>query len=856
MTNTAPLGLHVQAGRPLSPWLVLGPFYEDVSNRVHSASLFESTDATRGADVADECVQSLRPLLTAPCQEGQVVCFRGQSAAWRLDRRPDPYRTWGQYYKPHHLVTAIMSTKVIADTPAAIEWRCRARIAERVLVAVNGTIVADDIARPRGRDGESAEFRFGATLDAGENVVSVALVRIGRMARVGISLEADTPVCTSVPLPESVTAETRQRIEEQVASLRLPRDLYYPCDDIAITVGESTPEDTTARMTLSRSGAVLRDIPIAESGHVSICPAADLADGRYNLECIWHDADGSPLTSVIYPMLKTTPIPPTKGYDALSDRQQALLQHFAATVPEGKRADVGIWREVARYALGRYKDIDPQTIRETYAFITSPVTGSDFPMQGLLRLVAWEHRERRLSAELNALMDDAILRYKYWADEPGPSKYFGSENHRLMYHAAEWLAGLLFPTQEFPNSRQRGLFHVAKGRMYLMEWMRQRGRHGFDEWHSNAYFGADIPPLLNVYDFCLPDDVKMKQLAGFALDYLFFILAADTFQGRLGTSHGRTYGRLLKYPPMEANSPVTWLLYGTGALTALASSNASVSLATSTYGVPRILYDIANDREAVIESKQRQGLRSEHPQHAEFCVYRTPDYMISGLQDYAKGEYQHAVHAAQVTMGNGVCIYWSSPYTSDEGGGQRPDYWSGSNTLPRVIQYRNVMSLTFHLDEYAWMSHCFYEQDRFDQVRLEGNWAFGRVSDGYVGIYSENGMDASPQSAYARREIQCQAPRNTWLVECGRRQDWGDFDAFVAALREARIGRNGDALCYESPSVGRFVTGWECTPTINSQPIPLRGYPLVQSPWANSAFGSGSITIQHDGDSRELWFSL
>ena len=67
--------------------------------------------------------------------------------------------------------------------------------------------------------------------------------------------------------------------------------------------------------------------------------------------------------------------------------------------------------------------------------------------------------------------------------------------------------------------------------MYITEWLRQRGRFGFDEWHSNSYFPIDIAPLLNVYDFAIGEDHKLRQMAGAVLDYLFFILAADTYQG-------------------------------------------------------------------------------------------------------------------------------------------------------------------------------------------------------------------------------------------------------------------------------------------------------------------------------------
>jgi hypothetical protein len=348
-------------------------------------------------------------------------------------------------------------------------------------------------------------------------------------------------------------------------------------------------------------------------------------------------------------------------------------------------------------------------------------------------------------------------------------------------------------------------------------------------------------------------------MAGAVLDYMFFILAADTYQGIFGTTHGRSYGINLKYPDAEGTSSTCWLLYGTGSLVKSTAGMAPVSIATSGYKLPKILAGIATDDKAVIEAKMRQGISSGTAPHANFCVYRTPDYMMSGLQDHRKGEYESSTHVAQVTMGNKTPIFWSCPHTSGEGSGLRPDYWSGHTTLPRVIQYRNVMSITWKLTWRAtwraWMSHCFFEQNRFDEVAFVGNWVFGRVGKGYVGIYSQNGMTVCEEGQYAGRELQCAASENTWLVECGREADWGAFEKFVHALSHAKITAKGGALTYESPSVGAFVTGWDVAPTIKGQPVPLRGYPLVDSAWAHADFGSGEMVIRYQGEEREVWFN-
>jgi hypothetical protein len=140
-------------------------------------------------------------------------------------------------------------------------------------------------------------------------------------------------------------------------------------------------------------------------------------------------------------------------------------------------------------------------------------------------------------------------------------------------------------------------------------------------------------------------------------------------------------------------------------------------------------------------------------------------------------------------------------------------------------------------------------------VRFEGKWVFVRVGKGYAGIYSQNGMVVGDYGQYAGRELQCWAPENTWLVECGREADWDNFEAFIKALTMAKITETNNSLVYQSPSIGEFVTGWDVQPMVKGSPIQLHGYPLYESPWAYARFGSGELAIQYNGELYELWFN-
>ncbi len=859
MTTESALRSRIRAGEMVKPWLILGPFYEDLSAQVQGLTLFEKAGATVGRAAMDDIVAEARALLTSTSCEGETATFRGQNGSWSLVRRPEEYLSWGTYNISNHLGAAFLTTRLMPEQPGMRRWRLFFDTTLRAIVSVDGVVVYDTHGQSPAREHGFHAYTFDAALNAGENVVTVALFRLGRMARVGCRLEiTDGDAEARIPLMVGMSPDSRARIEAEVGGLRLDRDLFYPHHSIGVHFAVA-PASAVNLTLLSEKDELLYEASATDAGFVSLCEGAALADGDYKLVATW-TVQAQPLTAVTFDIKKVTPTEAPTGYENLNARRRMVLEHYAAN--EERRSAWGIWNQVARYALGHYAEVDEDNLRETCEFIAARKDCADFVIQGLLRIMVWEREQQRLSSQINALMKDTVLGFKYWVDEPGDTvMYMGSENHRLLFHVAEWMAGQLFPTEEFTNSRQRGLYHATKGRTYITEWLRQRGRFGFDEWHSNSYFPVNIAPLVNVYDFAINEDSKLRQMAGAVLDAMFFTLAADTLHGVFGTTHGRSYGINLKYPDLEGTSPTCWLLYGTGSLVKGTSGMAPVTLATSAYQLPKLLADIAVDDQAVVESRQRHGvLRSAAP-HADFCVYRTPEYLISGLQDHRKGEYESSTHVGQVTLGcktgeQPAVIFWSAPLTCGEGSGLRPDYWSGHITLPRVVQHRNVMALTWRLTSpFAWMTHCFFEQARFDEVRFDGKWAFARVGQGYVGIYSQNSFAVGDFGQYAGRELVCRARENTWLVECGRAAEWGSFEAFVAALSSAEIQNQKSKIVYFSPTIGEFVTGWDVAPTVAGEPMQLKGYPLVDSPWAYSAFGSGEMTLRYDQEAYELWFN-
>jgi hypothetical protein len=122
-------------------------------------------------------------------------------------------------------------------------------------------------------------------------------------------------------------------------------------------------------------------------------------------------------------------------------------------------------------------------------------------------------------------------------------------------------------------------------------------------------------------------------------------------------------------------------------------------------------------------------------------------------------------------------------------------------------------------------------------------------------VWSENGYGVGRLGAYAGRELICRARENAWIVECGRKKDNGSFGEFMNAIVATKPHRKDGQLVYASPSVGEIVFGWTGPATVNGNARHLSGYPLVDSPFAQSAFGSGEMVLKHGDGVEELFFN-
>ena len=238
----------------------------------------------------------------------------------------------------------------------------------------------------------------------------------------------------------------------------------------------------------------------------------------------------------------------------------------------------------------------------TLKYVKSEYDCSDFRLVNLVRIL-YEYGDR-IPADYMKKIEDVLFNFRYWWDDPGEnSMCYWSENHQILFAAAEYLIGQMYPDQVFPVSGLTGKEHMEKAKIRVFDWLEMRWNYGYIEYYSNVYYKEDIGPLINLIDFA-EDDTLVKKCE-MILDLLFYDIAAQSLDTLFISVSGRAYkndrtglvdgdfGGVTNYYWGDGKEIEPGIMYGL--------------MVTEKYQLPPVIREIANDKRNVI-IKQSNGL--------------------------------------------------------------------------------------------------------------------------------------------------------------------------------------------------------------------------------------------------------
>lgn len=694
-------------------------------------------------------------------------------------------------------------------------------------------------------------------------------------------IDAAPDAFVQVPTSHADVAR-RQVVEEAIEAAYLDRDVYVWDDEIAVNWPRelAAPVELTLRLQRPEGWIYSEGRPHVSAGHRRpLGQPLQMPEGSFHvflIPSLQEYYEGNLRLERRIPLSLMRNRYSQAPYGTFDERRaEALMDAARRDDVRGAFGQGNIYSEIAKMALNAWAGVKTEVILETIDGINQRKDCSDFYLVGLLGMLIRYGDHPSFPQSLREPLEACALNFRYWADEPGAdAMWFWSDNHQILFHACEILAGQLFPDRVFTNAGQTGRWHREKGERLAISWLLKAGAGGFQEWDSNCYFEEDLLALSHLVD--LAESEPVYDLATVIMDKIFLTMALNSYKGTFGSTHGRTYTPHIKGGRGEATAGISRLMWGMGAFND--KFMATVSLACmENYGFPQIIADIAADLPEGMWNRERHAGEREAgydwPAHSNVLqgpngnwevnkvTYKTPDYMLCSAQDHHAGERGLQQHIWQATLGPDAVVFVTHPPCVSEENSHRPGFWHGNVILPRVAQWKDVLIAVHRLGEDDWLgfTHAYFPLGAFDEHRLSHaakgrQWAFAVNGDGYLALTSARGFELITRGNNAYRELRSPGHNNVWVCHMGRAALDGDFKAFQDKILSLHMDFGELSAKCTTLRGDTLAFGWEGAFTRNGEAMPLSGFKHYENPYCTADWPARELEVRYGDIAMKLDF--
>jgi hypothetical protein len=529
-------------------------------------------------------------------------------------------------------------------------------------------------------------------------------------------------------------------------------------------------------------------------------------------------------------------------------------------------------REMCQYHLDR-----PQTLLEVHSFPGAVRQLARFSLlygpdgtraKGLITkkthkvivetLWAW-------SREKSTLSDAEIEPWHTWVGH-------SSENHYANHFSSCWAATLLLSRE--PGFRDRKFAdthtpteHYAAWTAWVAEYLRQRGKKGMTvEIDSPSYSAATLGAITFIYD--LAEGAELRQLASHYMTLAWTLWAEQQIDGVNGGAKTRCYPK----SAMGAANPLSaaaWYLFGHDDLPK-PKRPPSTAFLTSTWKMPDVVMGIAfnlSGRGSYEVTHRKPGLRpegAESPYKIHLAsdapalvryTYATPDYMMGSLfckalplESWNNISSQNRWHGAIFSGNPAARIY---PYCETKK--------SHYNAHWAVQKRGTLIAQKLKTSRHAKEHRVWFSRDGLSEPIQEGPWYFSEADSAYAAVrvvLGEAAFDEAPTDKRAHI-LTCADDMSPVILEVARKTDFPDFKTFRNTVQALPLQFDGNILTYTGLSKDRFkfFADQSDLPQINDTPIDLGPKKVYNSPFVQSDWNTGIVTIQFGDEKHVLDFN-
>lgn len=408
----------------------------------------------------------------------------------------------------------------------------------------------------------------------------------------------------------------------------------------------------------------------------------------------------------------------------------------------------------------------------------------------------------RFPDKLRKDVEDAMAGYRYWIDEPGDDvMWFFSENHALMFHVCQYLAGRSMPERIFTGSGLTGRAACKKAAGLLDTWFDRFFAEFATEWNSSTYLPIDIMGLGYLYDLTEKDSA-LHGKAKKALDMLAFSLAVNEHKGNIMTSFGRTYERELKGSYSTGMPSLLYLFYNAGHMND--HFRALVPIVVGDYEPPKEYAEYVNlegGQELIHQNTQGIG------QLVNLYLYKNAKALLSTAIAFRPCGPGYQENIVQATLDGTAQVFINHPGEAEIYGNGRPGFWAGNGCLPLAVQYRNLSIIVYHIngDSRLDYTHAYLPLMEFHRYQMSDHAAALEKDGGFIGVRALNGLRMQKEGACCGRECISPGRDNVWVLKVGTSKAYRDVDQLLAEMERMEITMGADGSVTVIDDIDRYV---------------------------------------------------
>jgi hypothetical protein len=701
--------------------------------------------------------------------------------------------------------------------------------------------------------GDAQKEVFNADLVEGENEVMLRLMGVAAPAcRLAAALSVEA-AGLGVGIPTLIPSIGRRNEIETVAEqIYFDRDVYSSEDRIILSWPDgpekSSYNDVRLQTPAGRIYAQSEDVGTPNQ-QLHIATGAGLNEGPYHafiMPRAWEYYDSQiriSKTIGIWNMGRNrfSAFP----YATLEERSREALVNAAAR--EG-----GVFPAIAKIALGTWNDSEEKDFSTEIEKVSRHPYGSEVALLGLVGLAARFGSRPDFPQAVKKLIKDCAMHFPFGPGEPGGNALdFNAESRQIIFHAAEILAGQLYPESVFHANGLTGKQLRRRGEAAALAWMQAHGRMGFAGWDSPVVYADTIIALSHLIDLAKLEAVW--ELGSVLMDKLLYSIALNSHKGLFGSTQGSASASLLKSGLVEPTSGITRVLWGMGVFNRHIEGAVSMACMTN-YELPLVIAEIAAGLPEELWSREQQVSEGRV---VNKVTYRSPDAMLCSAQDYKPGQPGEREHIWQATLGPQSVVFVNHPGSSSENEAYAPNFWLGNAVLPRVAQWKDVLIALYNLPEDDWMgyTHAYFPTRDFDDYVLRGNTAFARKGSTYLALTASQGVEMVTLGPSAYRELRSVGKQVVWICQMGRAAVDGEFSDFqekILALPVVIERLEVDCTTLRGENLS---FGWESPFLRNGEIQALDGYKHIENPYTTADLPCMGMEIRTNDYLLRLDFS-